>query len=154
QDCVDFLFYILSLPVAKLVSLLVKDRTVGSLANLYESVENLNESYIQPNRTRDNLLKHVSSVTTGSPCVPLLAIEDAPKATEKKLYRCRCVRVHHSYYNDTSRAVCPNCGKCMDKLLEYVEYPPAAAIVDDQQKVSMISEGGFVKGGGDLHGDG
>ncbi|GFP87033.1 hypothetical protein PHJA_000847100 [Phtheirospermum japonicum] len=142
KEFVDFLFYILSLPVAKLVSLLGKDGMVGSLANLYESIENLNESYIEPNQTRDSLLKHVSSVTTGS-CVPLLAIKNAPAtAKTKKFYRCNCTNNQYSHFvqQDDPRAVCPNCGKYMDKLLEYVKYAPAA--VDEQVSINKC---GFVK---------
>ncbi|KAL9143479.1 hypothetical protein ABFS82_14G239700 [Erythranthe guttata] len=52
NDCVDFLFYILSLPVANLVNLVGKNQMVGSLGNLYESIENMNDSYVQPNKTK------------------------------------------------------------------------------------------------------
>ncbi|KAK6144528.1 hypothetical protein DH2020_021348 [Rehmannia glutinosa] len=71
------------------INLLRNQETCGSLANLYQSIENLNESYIQPNQTKNTLLKPVSPVTGSS--VPLLAIKGAP--TEKKLSRA-CLRKH------------------------------------------------------------
>ncbi|KAL6577352.1 hypothetical protein OROMI_011628 [Orobanche minor] len=88
KDCVDFLFYILSLPLSNLISLVGKQGMVGSLANLYESIENLNDSYMQPNQSKDTLLKPAVSPVTGS-CVPLLAIQDAPAYHEKNFYRCQ-----------------------------------------------------------------
>ncbi|KAL8544576.1 hypothetical protein ACS0TY_004961 [Phlomoides rotata] len=62
KDCVDFLFFILSLPLSTLIRLLGKQQMVGSLGNLYQSFEALDESYIQPNITKDTLLR---------PAVPL-----------------------------------------------------------------------------------
>ncbi|CAK9323742.1 unnamed protein product [Citrullus colocynthis] len=51
------LFNLLSLPVGAVIRLLKKDGMVGCLGNLYESVETLNESYLQPNQSRDTVLK-------------------------------------------------------------------------------------------------
>ncbi|KAL6563643.1 hypothetical protein OROGR_002602 [Orobanche gracilis] len=138
KDCVDFLFYILSLPVSKLISLVGKQGMVGSLANLYESIENLNDSYVQPNQTKDALLKPpVYPVITGS-CVPLLAIQDAP-ADGKKMYRCGGGCGYYHYYSDDPRANCPGCKRTMTQAMQY-EAPPAS------QQVMSTDEGGFVKG--------
>ncbi|GKV28508.1 hypothetical protein SLEP1_g37552 [Rubroshorea leprosula] len=41
KDFVDFLFNLLSLPVATVIRLLSKQGMIGSLAFLYDSVENL-----------------------------------------------------------------------------------------------------------------
>ncbi|KAK4441215.1 hypothetical protein Salat_0456400 [Sesamum alatum] len=84
KDCVDFLFHIMSLPVATIISLLKKQRMSGSLPNLYESIENLNVSYVQPNKNKDFLLKSVVPISGSS--VPLLLFGDKP--TEKKFYEC------------------------------------------------------------------
>ncbi|TKY50646.1 DUF674 family protein [Spatholobus suberectus] len=54
---VDFLFSLLCLPLNTVARLLPKKDMVGSLGNLYESVENLDESYMQPNQRKDVLLK-------------------------------------------------------------------------------------------------
>ncbi|GFP96283.1 hypothetical protein PHJA_001772400 [Phtheirospermum japonicum] len=47
KDCVDFLFYILSLPVAKLISLLGKQGMVGSLGNLYMQVSDSEGGFVK-----------------------------------------------------------------------------------------------------------
>ncbi|CAA0840184.1 Protein of unknown function (DUF674 [Striga hermonthica] len=133
KDSVDFLFYIISLPVANIVNLMVmgKQGMVGSLGNLYQSIENLNETYMQPNQNKDTLLKPAHSVSCSS--VPLLAIGAAP--TVKKLYTCpkNCISV-----TEDTAAVCHGCNCKMTVLMEYVA-PPAV------QKESG-PEGGFVKG--------
>ncbi|TYJ16192.1 hypothetical protein E1A91_A10G233700v1 [Gossypium mustelinum] len=58
KDFVNFLFNILLLPVG---TLLKKEGMVGCLANLYESIENLGDAYIQPKTNKDTLLNPKSS---------------------------------------------------------------------------------------------
>ncbi|XVE69085.1 hypothetical protein DITRI_Ditri09bG0121800 [Diplodiscus trichospermus] len=57
KDFVDFLFNIMSLPVGTVVRLLNKEGMVGSLGSLYESIEKLNDVYMQPFHDKDTLLK-------------------------------------------------------------------------------------------------
>ncbi|KAI3461378.1 hypothetical protein Pfo_018041 [Paulownia fortunei] len=130
KDFVDFLFRILSLPLGTVISLLKKQGMVGSLANLYKSIENLNDSYIQPNQSKDTLLKPVARVSR------LLALKDAP--TVKKFYKCSCSQ-YVSYVSDDPSANCPNCLRKMTVNVPYVA-PPAV------QQTSASGEGGFVKG--------
>ena len=67
KPVVDFLFNILCLPIGTVVKLLHKKDMVGSLGNLYQSVENLNYNYLQPHhQTKDVLL---------NPSVPIGSIE-------------------------------------------------------------------------------
>ncbi|KAI3461377.1 hypothetical protein Pfo_018040 [Paulownia fortunei] len=134
KDFVDFLFRILSLPLGTVISLLKKQGMVGSLANLYKSIENLNDSYIQPNQSKDTLLKPVARVSGSS--VPLLALKDAP--TVKKFYKCSCSQ-YVSYVSDDPSANCPNCFRKMTVNLPYVAPPTV-------QQASASGEGGFVKG--------
>ncbi|KAI5346321.1 hypothetical protein L3X38_014200 [Prunus dulcis] len=62
KEVVDFLFMLLSLPVGTVVRLFSKNGMVGCLGQLYESVENLSDTYLQPNLDKDTLLKHKSPV--------------------------------------------------------------------------------------------
>ncbi|KAL0436943.1 UNVERIFIED_CONTAM: hypothetical protein Sradi_0402200 [Sesamum radiatum] len=64
KDFADYLFHILSLPVGTIVALIREQEMVGSLSNLYKSIENLNESYIQPNQSNDTFLKTSASDLT------------------------------------------------------------------------------------------
>ncbi|KAK6144357.1 hypothetical protein DH2020_021177 [Rehmannia glutinosa] len=134
KDFVDFLIHIFSLPIGTVINLLRNQETCGSLANLHQSIENLNESYIQPNQTKNTLLKPVSPVTGSS--VPLLAIKGAP--TEKKLYMCRQCSYNGNYYGtDDPRAICPGCRANVCANMHYVASPAARQASGD---------GGIVKG--------
>ncbi|KAG8391022.1 hypothetical protein BUALT_Bualt01G0144800 [Buddleja alternifolia] len=136
KNCVDFLFHILSLPVATVISLLKNEGLVGSLANIYESLQNLHHSYIQPNQSKDTLLKPVPAYSA-----PLtLLLNDAPTTTrktdQKKFYKCSYCSA--SYVTEDPTAVCPSCSRKMSMSMSYVA-PPAPG-------PSSGSEGGFVKG--------
>ncbi|EOY18348.1 Uncharacterized protein TCM_042953 [Theobroma cacao] len=54
---VDFLFNILSLPLGTVIRLLNKQGMVGCLGDLYDSIENLADNYMQPTANKDTLLK-------------------------------------------------------------------------------------------------
>ncbi|XP_071930074.1 uncharacterized protein [Coffea arabica] len=134
KNFVDFLLHILSLPLGTATRLLRKQETIGSLENLYRSIENLDEAYIQPNQNKDILLR--PKPPAGAP-VTLLALEDSrkPEITQgKAFYRCgsNCSR----NVTDDPRAVCPNCRCTMNSAMNYV-VPP---------QTSDSKEGGFVKG--------
>ncbi|KAG8369631.1 hypothetical protein BUALT_Bualt14G0033700 [Buddleja alternifolia] len=136
KDCVDFLFHILSLPVATVISLLKKQQGImGSLANLYESIENLNETYyIQPNHTKATLLKPTPPPNPGY-SAPLMLLNHAPAPTHQKMfYKCR-YNCSASYVSEDPKAVCPGCSSTMSRNMSYVA---------PQQEGS--GEGGYVKG--------
>ncbi|KAL3828501.1 hypothetical protein ACJIZ3_017303 [Penstemon smallii] len=133
KDCVDFLFNILSLPIATVIRLLREQGMVGSLGNLYESIENLNETYIQPYQKKDALLKPIAPAAAYS--VPLLLF-DSTVVTEKLFYKCGCC--HNFSYSDNQSTGCTNCRRQMTSPMNYVAPPT-------EQK-SASSEGGFVKG--------
>jgi hypothetical protein len=48
KDVVDFLFSLLALPIATAVKLVGKEAMVGSVGNLYSSVDKLDSTYVQP----------------------------------------------------------------------------------------------------------
>ncbi|KAL6178426.1 hypothetical protein ACLB2K_049944 [Fragaria x ananassa] len=61
KEAVDFLFTLLSLPVAAVISL-SGDGMVGCIGNLYESVEDLGDTHLEPNFNEDILLKPKATV--------------------------------------------------------------------------------------------
>ncbi|KAI4348109.1 hypothetical protein L6164_008870 [Bauhinia variegata] len=120
KDFIDFLFSLLSLPIGTVFSLLTKEDMEGSIGNIYKSIENLNETYIQPNKNKDILLKQSASFSASE--ISLLM----PPATGK-LFMCsnRC-----SYRVTDDRTVtCPSCRRSLNREVEY-----------------FGGEGGFVKG--------
>ncbi|CAL5210259.1 unnamed protein product [Lathyrus oleraceus] len=56
KSVIDFLFNLLCLPIGTVVKLLGTNGMVGSLGNLYQSVETLNQSYMLPDQSKDVLL--------------------------------------------------------------------------------------------------
>ncbi|MBA0841592.1 hypothetical protein Goarm_004076, partial [Gossypium armourianum] len=125
KDFVDFLFNMLLLPVGTVIRLLAKEGMVGCLANLYESVENLDDTYFQPKTNKDTLLKpnYSSSLATN---VPRL-LPNIQYKTTQRIYRCPNNCGNYSANDPTS--MCPSC--------PYVMNSPAS---------SDANEGGYVKG--------
>lgn len=76
KDFVDFLFTLLSFPVGTVIRLLSKDGMIGCLGKLYESVENLNDTYMQPNLNKDVLLKPRAPGGSDNVFLPLLTNND------------------------------------------------------------------------------
>ncbi|KAG8369636.1 hypothetical protein BUALT_Bualt14G0034200 [Buddleja alternifolia] len=105
---------------------------MGSLANLYESIENLNETYIQPNHTKATLLKPTPPPNLGYSS-PLMLLNHAPAPTQKMFYKCSYCS--SSYVSEDPKAVCPGCSSTMSRNMSYVA---------PQQEGS--GEGGYVKG--------
>lgn len=149
KNAVDFLFHILTLPLGTLISLLKNEKMVGCLANLYDSIENLNEAYIQPNQTKDIFLKPIVPVGAVDSS-PLFSLPDVNHQTlVKTYYRCKagCNSTSSSdcvgYVSDAPNAVCPQCNCTMHKMLTYVAPPKV-----EQQTATRDGEleGGFVKG--------
>ncbi|KAF3653320.1 putative gibberellin-regulated protein 6-like [Capsicum annuum] len=197
KNCVDFLLRILSLPVSTVIRLLNKDGMSGCLSNLYESVENMNDTYIQ---SKDILSKPASSDNL------FIVLDDVPTQEKNTFYGCnnnvvpmtsylcsnnnnnnvpvtcygcnnnvpmtsygcnnnnnvpmtsygcnnnnKNVPTHMGHYGqnytifyscstyvtEDPNAICPNCGKCMSKKLNY--------IASRGVKGAVATKGGFVK---------
>lgn len=131
KEFVDFLFHILSLPVGTVIKLLKKNSMVGSLGNLYDSIENLSDTYMQPNQSKDSVL-NPKIVNYGANVPLLLPNDDDLMATT--YYTCRS----HSYVADDPTAVCPRCNNKMNSELSFVA---GNGVVKE-----AAEGGGFVKG--------
>ncbi|KAK7390751.1 hypothetical protein VNO78_18805 [Psophocarpus tetragonolobus] len=106
---VDFLFNLLCLPLSSVIRLLGKNDMVGCLGNLYQSVENLNESYMQPNQYKDLLLKPRATISSPEISGLLPAIDGRSTSIDNStisLYMCP----HRCYYYVTydNTTPCPN----------------------------------------------
>ncbi|XWS07831.1 hypothetical protein CRYUN_Cryun41cG0026200 [Craigia yunnanensis] len=138
KDFVDFLFNILSLPVGTVISVLPKQEMVGCLEKLYESLENLSDTYMQPKANKDTLLKPILSNYDAN--VPRL-LPNIQSSTTTSLYRCG-----NSYNNrecgiyvaSDSKSICPSCNGIMSQIVTVVNPPTMQA--------SSCDEGGYVKG--------
>ncbi|XP_077245003.1 uncharacterized protein LOC143884979 [Tasmannia lanceolata] len=137
KDFADFLMSLLALPVGSVIKLLTKQKMVGCLGKLYDSVENLSETYIQSGHNKNLLLNPEMASFPSSPNPPLLLQNDKSTAT-KKYFRCSS-SYSHNYITDVPGNVCPQCGCQMTTELTYVLRNNTANTVSN-------GEGGFVKG--------
>ncbi|CAN1131033.1 hypothetical protein LINPERHAP2_LOCUS6164 [Linum perenne] len=62
KEFVDFLFSILSLPLGTVIRLLSKDKMVGCLGNLYQSIEELGDTFIQQSTSKDICANRMTAV--------------------------------------------------------------------------------------------
>ncbi|KAK8514874.1 hypothetical protein V6N12_001041 [Hibiscus sabdariffa] len=144
KDFVDFLFNILLLPVATVIRLLTREAMVGSLGNLYRSVENLGDAYILPKTNKDTLLKPKYSPSSATN-VPLL-LPNIQSSAKQRLYRCSGGGGYYStncrlYYANDPTATCPSCSGVMNSPATLVNPPNMASTSS-----SSANEGGYVKG--------
>ncbi|KAM3374721.1 hypothetical protein P3S68_013435 [Capsicum galapagoense] len=192
KNCVDFLLRILSLPVSTVIRLLNKDGMSGCLSNLYESVENMNDTYIQSKdilskpASSDNLFILLDDQQQQQQCTrdllwmqqqrthDFLCTQQQQQQQQQQQpqpmtsYGCNnknnvpmtsygCnnnnnnVPTHMGHYGqnytifyscstsvtEDPNAICPNCGKCMSKKLNY--------IASRGVKGAVATKGGFVK---------
>ncbi|CAL2267081.1 unnamed protein product [Prunus armeniaca] len=137
KDFVDFLFTLLSLPAGTIIRLLSKEAMVGSLGKLYESVETLNDEYLQPNLKKDALLKPKEPVAAGPNILGLLT--DVKSDARKMIYMCSNSR-NHGYVAEDPKAKCPNCNYSISTATTYVASPTAAV------QTTYSSKEGYVKG--------
>ncbi|KAL4621252.1 hypothetical protein ACB092_06G214600 [Castanea dentata] len=138
KNFIDFLFHILSLPVGTFITILTKQGMVGCLGNIYESIENINITYLQPNLNKETLLKSKVPISGGGTGVTLLLPKVTPSisSTSRHWYWCSRTRYSdcYSYVSNDSSAKCPSCQGSMNDDVNFVD--PSRA----------TSEEGYVKG--------
>ncbi|CAM8950029.1 unnamed protein product [Rhodiola kirilowii] len=130
KEFVDFLLSLLSLPLGT-VTLLLKqnDGMVGSIGMLYNSIESLRESYIQPDLSKEAVLCPKVAIPLAVKHAPLLKCERVAY-TRKKLYKCpRCSRP--SKLSDNPQTRC-SCTSAMSVELAFLN-PTATADYDDSK---------------------
>ncbi|KAL9679630.1 hypothetical protein QQ045_017496 [Rhodiola kirilowii] len=130
KEFVDFLLSLLSLPLGT-VTLLLKqnDGMVGSLGMLYNSIESLRESYIQPDLSKEAVLCPKVAIPLAVKHAPLLKCERVVYA-QKKLYK--CPRCRPPKLSDNPQTKCPSCTSAMSGELAFLN-PAATADYDDSK---------------------
>ncbi|KAJ9175663.1 hypothetical protein P3X46_014198 [Hevea brasiliensis] len=120
KDFVDFLLYLLTLPLGSVIRLLTEQDMVGCLGDLYKSVDELGESYMSTSQIKESILKPTVSISATE--VPLLLSSELPT----KLYKCRYCN------NNTAKEPNGTCPSCVSRGYRDERVPSA--------------EKGFVKG--------
>ena len=141
KEFIDFLFTILALPVATFFPILNQE-IVGSLGIIYESFKNFSPTYLQPYLNQYSLM--YPTVYFPGNAGGLLQLPSVQSSTSRKFYRCVDGHAFVSHFVDqrvinNSSALCPKCGKNMDRLVNFVDRSIG-------NKSSSFNEGGYVKG--------
>lgn len=165
KNFVDFLFSLMLLPVGTVISLFSSSGMVGSIGKVYQSIQKLSHTYIQPSVDKATLLSpKIATYHSICSLVPLLLpnTDELPNTEEvllegKKMYT--CPRLANSYNTSSphrfvardSAATCPHCSTNMTLDVTIVESSDKKGGQDKSSSVSSASsssegEGGFVKG--------
>ncbi|CAI9108271.1 OLC1v1007840C1 [Oldenlandia corymbosa var. corymbosa] len=150
KRAVDFLVHILTLPLGVIMSLTNEPmRKLGSLGNLYDSVENLSESYIQPNQTKDRILKLNPQTTLDEPfkSSPFFVAQTLADQTltEKVAYLCSGSCSSIECFSDQLGAQCFQCNGDIDYEIKYIKPPPqdiAPRLENQSGPVAYVCDGG------------
>ncbi|CAI0626058.1 unnamed protein product [Linum tenue] len=132
KDFVDFLFTLLSFPLGTVIKLLSKNKMVGCLGNLYESIEELSDTFFQPNLGKATVLNpKLPSRPSGS----TLLLSDGGENDNNG---------YHRNVTDNPLAICSQCNCRMRTQVSFITAPSAAG--NDGAGDVNSQEGGFVKG--------
>ncbi|CAK7325622.1 unnamed protein product [Dovyalis caffra] len=142
KDFVDFLLNLLALPVGTVIRLLTKETMVGCIANLYDSLEKLNESYLQSNQNKDFLLKPTLPTQVTDPNFLLAGNNKKPE--DQMLY---FRQDHPGYVSDIHNSVCSN-SRSQGYGARYMnqEVKLAGTNCSTSTDRSTSDQGGYVKG--------
>ncbi|XP_065871682.1 uncharacterized protein [Euphorbia lathyris] len=140
KEFVDFLFSLMLLPLGTVVKLLKEDGMLGSLGDLFESIESLDDTYLQSS-------ENIKSILNPEPAMidfknPLLLSHC--ETVNTKAYMCLQKRtlsslydVYHPYMSNVPNKACPSCQKSMNYELQLVDSNSA--------NQAVAGGGGFVK---------
>ncbi|CAL4958238.1 unnamed protein product [Urochloa decumbens] len=136
KDAVDFLFSLLTLPLATAAALLGAGSAPGSVGTLYASVERLDDSYLLPGADKGALLRPALAVSPAATASSSLLLPPPPPAAA-------VVR----YVTDADGATCPSCHRPMTAPLQYVSPSAAGPGGGYGQRAPQDAfAGGFVQG--------
>ncbi|CAO2204602.1 unnamed protein product [Urochloa humidicola] len=161
KDVVDFLFSLLALPVATAVKLVGTEAVVGSVGNLYSSVENLDSTYVVKAGGKDALLRPTvispaASSSNGSLLrLPAAAPPPSGAAQPKSYFKCSnnyssgfysTSSSCSTYVTDASGVICPSCRNQMNAALKYVAPSSEQQQAAEKSSAAGGAAKGFVQG--------
>ncbi|KAL2323898.1 hypothetical protein Fmac_022956 [Flemingia macrophylla] len=136
KEVIDFLFSLLCLPLSTVIRLLNNKGMVGSLGNLYQSVENLSDTYMQPNSSKDVLLKPRAPETSAL----LISSNDvaANGNIQNSVYTCpnRCA----SFVTCDKKTLCLHCRKPMSSEMKHVGDNVAGNVFSNKNINGYVKE--------------
>ncbi|KAJ6311666.1 hypothetical protein OIU77_013426 [Salix suchowensis] len=142
KDFVDFLLNLLSLPLGTVIQLLTKPAMTGCIANLYGSLEKLDESYLQPNKNKGSILNPPIPTQVTHP--NFLLPDTNRKPENQKLYYCP---QHPGFVSNIQNSICNQCSPFRGSGCYFSKEVKFAVTNDSTSTDTPTSEqGGYVKG--------
>jgi hypothetical protein len=146
KDVVDFLFSLLTLPVGTVVKILSQDFMVGSIGNLYGSVEELDDTFVRSADTKDALLAPAGGYDGGK----LLRLPEPEEQPCTEFYRC-CYNSYtecQTYMSKVSGTRCQHgsCGGTMTRKMILVAVDSSQASSGAATAAAQSGHGGAGKG--------
>ncbi|CAL4903214.1 unnamed protein product [Urochloa decumbens] len=148
KEFVDFVFSLLTLPIGAVAKLVSAGTMHGSVGRLYQSVEHIGSSYLQPGTDRSDLLQPKVLHPDARELLLLQGGAGAggdgngePALARFRLFTCAgyCATATME-----AKATCPQCKQVMSTEVAFV-LPSAAAAAGSSASASDDS-GGYVKG--------
>jgi len=83
KSVVDFLLHLPGLPLVTVIKLLCNNDMVGSIGNIYQSVEDLDEKYMHQEQSKNLLLNPTASTSSNDFCnlFPTIDVNDEPSTS-------------------------------------------------------------------------
>ncbi|KAJ6325316.1 hypothetical protein OIU76_012408 [Salix suchowensis] len=144
KDFVDFLLDLLALPLGTVIQLVTKPAMTGCVANLYGSLEKLDESYLQPSQNKDSILNPTITTQITNPSFLLPNTKKPIKPKTPKLYYCPR---HPGLVSDIQNSVCSQC-RSQGYGTVYLSQEVKFAVTNDSTSTDTATsdQGGYVKG--------
>ncbi|TVU21791.1 hypothetical protein EJB05_31453 [Eragrostis curvula] len=124
SDVVEFLSSLLSLPVSTVIKLLTKERMVGSIGNVLDSMQEIDAKYIVPNQ-KEPYLSPAIAPTVLDHFQQLLG---APLIINTSFFTCEGRTESYNrtqgscgYLSAIKDTRCPRCSKSMNKAMNHVK---------------------------------
>jgi hypothetical protein len=125
NDVIELLSCLLCLPLSTTINLLSKERMVGSIGNVLDSVQELDSKYVSSNKSKE---PYISPTVAPDILHPLQQLLDAPLNVNSSLFTClgktdSKTGKHIStcgYFSVLKGRVCPSCISFMNKEMPHV----------------------------------
>ncbi|PWA57464.1 hypothetical protein CTI12_AA408990 [Artemisia annua] len=156
KEFVDFLFHIFSLPLGTLIEFLGSKQMVGCLGKLKDSIQSLNETYIQPGIHKDDIFNPKTPYNGNTLLLANEASSDNQATSLDSVYTCSVENGHNrpgighyvqpsyckKYATLHAGVKCPGCSNYMSlKMTHVIPNTAEAEAVEIKKKL----RGGYVK---------
>ena len=122
NDVIELLPCLLCLPMGAVANLLTKERMVGSIGNVLDSVQELDAKYVCSSKSKEPYLSPAPAMLC-----PLQQLLDAPLNVNSSVFTCLGEidsqtgrRIICGYFSDIKGSVCPSCYCYMDEEMRHV----------------------------------